>query len=78
MCRCQMRWGSYHKKGERWASGEEAFLKTALDATGITAEDFAAARKTDEVVKLADSWKVSYDGRHGESPPMSSTASGSS
>lgn len=61
MCRCQMRWGSYHKKGERWASGEEAFLKTALDATGITAEDFAAARKTDEVVKLADGWKVSYD-----------------
>lgn len=52
---------AYHKKGERWASGEEAFLKTAFDATGITAEDFAAQRKTDEVVKLADSWKVSYD-----------------
>ena len=52
---------AYHKKGERWASGEEAFLKTAFDATGITAEDFAAACKTDEVVKLADSWKVSYD-----------------
>ncbi|MDR3771128.1 MAG: thiol:disulfide interchange protein, partial [Sutterella sp.] len=29
---------AYHKKGERWAAGEEAFLKTALDATGITAD----------------------------------------
>ena len=45
---------AYHKKGERWAAGEEAFLKTALDATGITADAFAAAQQ------LADSWKPSY------------------
>lgn len=52
---------AYHKKGERWTAGEAAFVKTALDATGITAADFEAARKSEEVVKLADSWKVSYD-----------------
>ena len=52
---------AYHKKGERWAAGEEAFLKTALDATGITADAFAAARKSTEVQQLADSWKPSYD-----------------
>lgn len=52
---------AYHKKGERWAAGEEAFLKTALDATGITADAFAAARKGAEVQQLADSWKPSYD-----------------
>ena len=52
---------AYHKKGERWAAGEEAFLKTALDATGITADAFAAARKSAEVQQLADSWKPSYD-----------------
>ena len=52
---------AYHKKGDRWAAGEEAFLKTALDATGITADAFAAARKSAEVQQLADSWKPSYD-----------------
>ena len=52
---------AYHKKGERWAAGEEAFLKTALDATGITADAFAAARKSAVVQQLADSWKPSYD-----------------
>ena len=52
---------AYHKKGERWAAGEEAFLKTALDATGITADAFAAARKSAEIQQLADSWKPSYD-----------------
>lgn len=52
---------AYHKKGERWAAGEEAFQKTALDATGITADAFAAARKSAEVQQLADSWKPSYD-----------------
>ncbi len=52
---------AYHKKQERWPSGEEAFLKTGLDAIGATAEEFAAARKTPEVQALADSWKPCYD-----------------
>ena len=52
---------AYHKKGERWAAGEAAFLKTAEDATGIAPSDFDAARKSEAVQKLADSWKPSYD-----------------
>lgn len=52
---------AYHKKQERWTSGEAAFLATGLEAIGATAEEFAAARKTPEVQALADSWKPSYD-----------------
>lgn len=52
---------AYHRKQERWSAGEEAFLKTAFDATGISADAFAAARKSAEVQQLADSWKPCYD-----------------
>lgn len=52
---------AYHRKGERWTAGEEAFLKTGLDAIGAKPEEFAAARKTPEVQALADSWKPCYD-----------------
>ena len=52
---------AYHKKGERWTAGEEAFLKTGLDAAGISADEFAKNRKNADVQALADSWKASYD-----------------
>lgn len=52
---------AYHRMGERWPQGEASFLKTAEDATGISAATFDAARKTPEVQALADSWKPSYD-----------------
>lgn len=52
---------AYHKQGERWPSGEEAFLKTGLDAAGISAEEFAAERKKDDVQDLADSWLPAYE-----------------
>ena len=52
---------AYHRKSERWAAGEAAFLKTGLDAAGETADAFAAARKTPEVQQLADAWKPCYD-----------------
>ena len=52
---------AYHRKGERWTAGEEAFLKTGLDVIGAKPEEFAAARKTPEVQALADSWKPCYD-----------------
>ena len=52
---------AYHKKGERWTAGEEAFLKTGLDAAGIPADEFAKNRKNADVQALADSWKASYD-----------------
>ena len=40
---------AYHKKGERWTSGEAAFLKTLTDATGISLDEFNKA-KNDEAV----------------------------
>lgn len=52
---------AYHRKGERWAAGEEAFLKTGLTAAGIAPEVFAEGRKDPAVQALADSWKPSYD-----------------
>lgn len=52
---------AYHKKGERWAAGEDAFLKTGLDAAGITADEFAKNRKNADVQKIADDWKPCYD-----------------
>lgn len=52
---------AYHKKGERWSGGEEAFLKTLTDATGISAEAFSAARKDPKVLALCEEWKASYD-----------------
>ena len=51
---------AYHRKSERWTSGEAAFVKTLSDASGISVEEFEKARKSPEVTKLADSWKVTY------------------
>ena len=51
---------AYHRKSERWTSGEEAFVKTMCDASGISAEEFAAERKSAAVASLADSWKITY------------------
>jgi len=51
---------AYHRKNERWTSGEAAFIKTMADASGISAEEFEKVRKSPEVAKLADSWKVTY------------------
>lgn len=54
-------YNAYHKKGERWTKGEEAFVKTLTDATGISAEEFAKARNDEAVKKLCAEWKTSYD-----------------
>ena len=51
---------AYHKKQERWTSGEAAFLKTMTDATGLTAGDYEKAKADPAVTALADSWKVTY------------------
>ena len=52
---------AYHKKGERWTSGEAAFLKTMTDATGISADEFAKAKNDPAVKAMCDEWKLSYD-----------------
>ena len=52
---------AYHKKGERWSSGEDAFIKTMTDATGIPLDEFNSARKDPAVLALCDEWKKTYD-----------------
>ena len=51
---------AYHKKQERWTSGEAAFLKTMTDATGLTTADYEKAKTDPTVTALADSWKETY------------------
>lgn len=52
---------AYHKKGERWAAGEDAFLKTLTDATGISKDEFTKMKTDPAVLKMCDEWKASYD-----------------
>lgn len=52
---------AYHKKGERWTSGEAAFVKTLTDATGISTDEFNKAKNDPAVKALCDEWKLSYD-----------------
>ena len=52
---------AYHDKKERWEAGPEAFLKTGLDASGMSKEEFEAARNSPKVKALLDEWEVSYE-----------------
>ena len=49
---------AYHRRAERWTSGEAAFVNTMAEASGISAEQFEKERRSPEVVRLADSWKA--------------------
>ena len=52
---------AYHKDGSRWLWGESSFIDTLSKATGISAEDFAQARRQQDVQALCDEWKSWYD-----------------
>ena len=54
---------AYHDKKERWGDGKdpEAFLKTGLDAAGISKADFEAALNDPQVTGLLANWDASYD-----------------
>lgn len=53
---------AYHKKKRRWKDGQNAFIQTALDATGLRAQDFATVRNSAEVQNMANAWaRYSYD-----------------
>ncbi len=52
---------AYHDKKERWDAGPEAYLKTGLDAVGMSAADLAAAKARPEVQKLLAEWEASYE-----------------
>ena len=54
-------YAAYHDKKERWDAGPEAYLKTGLDAVGMSAADFAAAKAKPEVQKLLTEWEASYE-----------------
>ncbi|MCL2872983.1 MAG: thiol:disulfide interchange protein DsbA/DsbL [Betaproteobacteria bacterium] len=52
---------AYHDKKERWGGGENDFLKTGLDAVGMSRADFDAAVKDPKVEGMVQQWKVGYD-----------------
>lgn len=55
-------YGAYHDKKERWDGGENDFLKTGLDAVGMTKEEFDSAKTDPKVETLVKRWADnSYD-----------------
>jgi thiol:disulfide interchange protein DsbA len=54
-------YAAYHDKKERWDGGENDFLKTGLDAVGMSRADYDAAIKDPRVEALAQEWKAGYD-----------------
>ncbi|AQW82296.1 thiol:disulfide interchange protein DsbA/DsbL [Campylobacter pinnipediorum] len=54
---------AYHDKKERWDAGknEAAFLKTGLDAVGISMDEYNKELQTPEVQDLLKKWDAAYD-----------------
>lgn len=52
---------AYHDKKERWDAGPDAFLKTGLDATGMTKAELDKAKNDPKVKALIKEWEASYD-----------------
>ena len=52
---------AYHDKKERWEAGPESFLKTGLNAAGMSKEEFEGARNSPKVKALLNEWDVSYE-----------------
>jgi len=50
---------AYHDKKERWDAGPEAFLKTGLDAVGMSKEEFDTAKNSPNVKALLKDWEAS-------------------
>lgn len=55
-------YAAYHDKKERWSDGKDpaAFIKTGLDAAGMSQADFEAALKEPAVQETLEKWKASY------------------
>lgn len=54
--------GAYHDRKERWEGGADSFMKTALEAVGMTREEFEKRLQTAEVQALVTTWKeTTYD-----------------
>lgn len=56
-------YGAYHDKKERWSDGKDpdAFIKTGLDAAGMSRADFDAALNDPQVQETLERWKAAYD-----------------
>lgn len=52
---------AYHDKKERWDAGPDAYLKTGLDATGMSKAEFDKAKGDPKVKALLKEWDLSYD-----------------
>lgn len=52
---------AYHDKKERWDAGAEAFLKTGLDAVGMSKAEFEEGLKDPQAQALIAEWEASYD-----------------
>ncbi|MDR2173180.1 MAG: thiol:disulfide interchange protein DsbA/DsbL [Burkholderiales bacterium] len=54
-------YAAYHDKKQRWDGGEADFLKTGLDAIGMSQADYEAAAKDPKVEEMLQIWKASYE-----------------
>ena len=52
---------AYHDKKERWDAGEEAYLKTGLDAVGMSKAEFEEGLNDPQAQALIAEWDASYD-----------------
>ena len=52
---------AYHDKKERWNGGEDAFLKTGFDASGLTKADYDSANSNPEVQNMLKAWDQSLE-----------------
>ncbi|UTG94489.1 thiol:disulfide interchange protein DsbA/DsbL [Geobacter sulfurreducens] len=54
-------YNAYHDKKERWDAGPDAYLKTGLDAVGMSRAEFDKAKNDPKVKALVKEWEVGYD-----------------
>lgn len=52
---------AYHDKRERWDAGEEAFLKTGLEAVGMSRTEYETALADPKVQALIAEWDQSFE-----------------
>lgn len=52
---------AYHDKKERWDAGPDAYLKTGLDAVGMSRAEFDKEKNAPKVKALLKEWDASYD-----------------
>lgn len=52
---------AYHDKKERWEGGAKDYLKTGLDAVGMSVEEFEEAQQDPKVQEMLKAWDASYE-----------------